>query len=250
MKVTILGCGPSGLLAAHAFSSEGWDVTILSKKKPSVIGGAQYLHRAIPGVTSHEPEGICEYMKIGTRDEYALKVYGSIHADVSWDLYAPGPVGIWSLRRIYNRLWDKYEPLIMGTELDAHMVKQLARDNFVVSTIPATLLCEGRCTFHSQRVYIFQKPVHEASIPEHFILYNGSSQHPQYRQSRIFGVESWEYAVPSAAEYEGVIKVNKPISTDCQCLPGVMRLGRYGRWDKAQLAHLAFEQAQEVARAV
>jgi hypothetical protein len=249
-KVTILGCGPSGLLAAAAYASEGWDVTILSKKQQSLIGGAQYLHRHIPEVTKDEPEGEATYLKIGTRDGYAEKVYGTASAPVSWDLYDAGTYDIWSLRGIYSRLWEMFEDRIRHVSLDHEMIRSLVGTGLIVSSIPANHLCQARHDFRFQSVWILQQPTREASMPENLIEYNGDPDFLHYRRSRIFGVEGWEFAHPSAAEFDGVVHVRKPISTNCDCLGGIQRVGRYGRWEKSQLAHHAYEQSLEVARAL
>lgn len=249
-KVTVLGCGPAGLLAAHAFASEGWNVKILSKKQPSRIGGAQYLHRFIPGLTNEEPDGEVTYLKVGTRDGYAEKVYGSAGANVSWDLYDDGQYDIWSLRRLYDHLWTQFEPFIEHAALDPDVVRLVSEEGLVVSSIPAKALCTGSHTFKYQPVWIIQQQRGIGGIPENLIVYNGLPETQHYRYSRIFGVEGWEFSNPSASEYDKAVNVKKPISTDCNCQPSIIRVGRYGKWEKSQLTHHAYEEALEVARAL
>lgn len=247
-RVTILGCGPSGLLAAHAFALKGWEVNIISRKIPSKIGGAQYIHRAIPFITGTRPDGLVSYVKVGTRDGYAEKVYGDTRAEVSWDLY-DGNVPIWNMRRVYSKLWDLYEASIEPGEASPAMVADLSRKGLVVSSIPLVALCitPERHEFTRQPVFIVQMNTNAGGMPEHVILYDGIPEHQHYRYSRIFGVESWEFAMPSASEIEGVVHIQKPISTTCDCHPLVVKVGRYGKWEKSQLAHNAFEDGLEVA---
>ncbi|HEY7420289.1 MAG TPA: hypothetical protein VH593_34240, partial [Ktedonobacteraceae bacterium] len=84
IRAVVLGCGPAGLLAAHACSLNGADVRIFSLKRPSYISGAQYLHQAIPGL-SGAPDGDIMITKVGTREGYAKKVYGNANKATSWE---------------------------------------------------------------------------------------------------------------------------------------------------------------------
>lgn len=61
MNIAILGCGPSGLVAAHAAMQININkrVSVFSRNLRSPIYGAQYLHQPIPGTfagQSIEPE--------------------------------------------------------------------------------------------------------------------------------------------------------------------------------------------------
>ena len=39
---------------------------------------------------------------------------------------------------------------------------------------------------------------------------------------------------------EGVAAVRKPLTTDCNCHPDWLHVGRYGRWTKGVLSHDAY----------
>ena len=59
MIVAILGCGPTGLVAAHACAMKHIPFVIFSKKRKSFLFGSQYLHEPIPGVIEeHEGEPV------------------------------------------------------------------------------------------------------------------------------------------------------------------------------------------------
>jgi len=55
MRIAVLGCGPAGLMSAHAAmvatESEA-DLAIFSTKRKSPLYGAQYLHQPIPFVSA------------------------------------------------------------------------------------------------------------------------------------------------------------------------------------------------------
>src|SRR5215470_19138644 len=98
MKVAVLGCGPAGLMAAYACTVEGLTPHIYSKPNKSIIIGAQYLHLPIPNITLPEPEVEIKYVKVGTPEGYARKVYGNEAAPTSWDRFSEGLHKGWGLR--------------------------------------------------------------------------------------------------------------------------------------------------------
>src|SRR5262252_4848197 len=71
-----------------------------------------------------------------------------------------------------------------------------------------------------------------------------------YRYSLINRYESWEYRdgqVPFHVEKEAVPPHHtvsygeKPIWTTCDCNPEIIRLGRFGQWDKNTFVHHSYE---------
>ena len=241
--VAILGCGPAGLLAAHAAHESGAEVTIYSMKKPSPIGGAQFLHRSIPGLTSENPDGLVNFLHVGDPAVYAEKVYGDPKAETSWGSYADGHHEIWNMHQAYQKLWRRYEHLIIDWEVSPDFLKKLmASFDVVMSAIPLRSLCVATDThkFESQRVYISSKASFPGTV-ENLIIYNGSPKTDWYRSSRIFGHGGTEWSgSPGGSD---LTKIHKPLRTDCTCWPTVHRLGRYGAWKKNLLIHHAFEAA-------
>lgn len=253
-KVIVLGCGPSGLLAAHAAVQSGREVVILSAKEMSKIGGAQYIHKPIPGITLPDPDGEAVYIYKGTKAGYAEKVYNDPKAPVSWGKYR-GVLGIWNMRSLYGDLWDYYHHLIQHRVLLARDVLHLDVDSstMVLSTIPLTSMCSqtDEHAFYGQRVWI----EYEQFRPEtNYIIYNGAGDDLWYRRSHLFSWRSVEYPdSPAVREFLSgrkvkAVLVNKPLSSTCTCLPKVVRLGRYGKWIKEALAHDAYFGALEALR--
>lgn len=244
-KVVVLGSGPSGLMAAHAADQAGYPVEIFSVKEKSRIGGAQYVHTQIPDLTDIDPDGEVVFEYRGSRAGYARKVYGDPGADVSWGMYT-GTVPIWNMRRVYNELWDRFESRIINRVLLPTDVVQLQSPSVVVvSTIPRASLCwkPQEHTFASQQVWIryFQSQPRSNKI-----IYNGLTDVPWYRRSYLFSWESEEYPnefINTAPEWHDLIPVNKPLSSNCDCLGGVAKLGRYGQWKKGVLTHQVYWDA-------
>ena len=219
--ISILGCGPAGLLAAHAAALTGQDFIIYSKKQKSRIGGAQFLHVQIPGITLEQPDTYLDFIHIGTKRGYAMKVYGDPEADVSWGSYPDGYHPAWNMRAAYDRLWDLYEDVIDDQEVTPSFVHDaLAGGDFIISSIPPMAYCirPDHHFFRSQRVWITQG----ATTPDNSVMYNGAPDAKWYRASCIFEHASTEWPFIQA----GSVEVNKPLHTNCDCWPGIKRVGR------------------------
>lgn len=242
----VLGCGPAGLLAAHGITMAGGKPLIISKKAKSKILGAQFLHRAIPEITSHEPDGVIDFRKEGWAGKYAERIYGDRNHPTSWERYQSGPHPAWSMQAAYEVLWDRYESQVMDQEVTSDLLDEIEREfSLAISTIPAWILCGGTNghAFPTVSVYILPWTPFGASDPkQNFIMYNGSS-HPAewYRTSRIFGHCSTESAKPF--DEPGEQKGFKVLNTDCDCRPKIIRAGRFGEWRSGILTHHAFEKA-------
>lgn len=250
MNITILGCGPAGLLAAHAAVQSGHPVKIVSQKVRSKIGGAQYLHTHIPDLTDQHPDGYATFEYRGTDQGYAQKVYGDPQAVTSWGSYI-GTVPIWNMRQAYDELWAQYESLILDASLQPDQLMDMhVSGELVLSTIPRTTLCwrgtEHRFTM--QEVWVWYG--RSKNNTHNQVIYSGHPDTPWYRYSNLFGWESIEWPVAQNVHTQDLIRIKKPIATDCDCLPGIHKLGRYGRWEKKILSHDAYWDAiQVIARA-
>lgn len=242
-NVAVLGCGPAGLLAAHAVALKGHTPFIFSRRVKSKVPGAQFIHWPIPGVSRDEPDGVVDMNFVGTNTGYAQKVYGDPDAETSWGLFK-GQIPIWSMRDTYDRLWEMYCDQIREAEISRITVGMLSH-MMIVSTIPLRDICaiRGSHTFESQPVWV--EVSGEPSDGPNLIIYNGDPQVNWYRCSSLFGHGSIEFSHPvDAAPGNVVIQVEKPLRTNCNCHPTVLRAGRYGEWSKPVLAHQAFERVR------
>jgi hypothetical protein len=250
----ILGCGPAGLFAAHALVQRGWRVVIYSNKRRSEMFGAQYLHRAIPGLSDATTGRHIDYKLVGgTIDDYQGKVYGRRSGiRVSPGELAESHLG-WDIRSAYNLAWELYSDHILNTpNITAGWAYSISQDNYnvVISTLPAPTLCGNEeHNFDSQSVWAVGDapergifcPVTEAKPFQ--VICNASRDYGWYRNANVFGYRTAEWSMDRKPPIEGVAKVEKPLSTNCDCLPGIIRLGRYGEWRKGVLSHEAYEKA-------
>jgi hypothetical protein len=257
VKVAILGCGPAGLIAAEELSTLGHSVNIYSRANKSNIAGAQFIHERLGWYCNKEPDYHVWVEKHGTREGYAENVYGDPKAETSWDNFKVGKMPAWDMRATYDRLWSAWEGRVIDAIIDPFMVDALLEYNdMIFSSVPLTAICRERelHTFQRQPVIIVQGH-NEASMPGQQIMhYNGlppTQDGPLwYRFSSFNGHQSWEYNLwrGEAIEPRGgweIVKINKPLRTNCDCFDDVIRIGRYGCWDKKILTHHIQRQVRD-----
>lgn len=265
LKVAVLGCGPTGLLAVHgirrAAEDRGLeiDLKIFSAKRKSQLFGCQYLHAAIPGLQLRWER--VHYQLVGGLEGYRSKVYGEAEdVAVSPELLEKNHTA-YDIRQAYDQLWSLYEPAITDYYFSAGSWKLLQRrlqddgTRLVISSLPAPVICRDgpECKFESQQVWAMgdapelgRWAAMPATIPPRTIVCNGDPMVEWYRASHVFnhGTVEWpEDAQPP----RGASRVNKPIKTTCECNPTVLRVGRYGRWKKGVLSHEAYLDAYRAA---
>lgn len=232
-QVAILGSGPAALLAALAAEQSGLTPEIFAKGEKSEMFGAMYLHRAIPGLhTADESEFEIDIIKVGTQEGYAYNTYGKKDAPVSWEKFSPGPTPAWSLKDVYDTLWERYQGIIRPFNLTPHIVYTICSNyELVLSTIPAPVLCTLGHKFEKQDIWVIHGPgdhlienVNDGSI----MYYNGvpwdgsfaASEddtayddgqgkgatfmrgHEWYRFSQINKYQAWEYSHKPTWDWE------------------------------------------------
>jgi len=258
-RVAILGCGPAGMFAAHAFAEAGWDVTIYSKKRQSHMYGAQYLHSPIPGLPEFRTE--VDYQLRGTLEGYREKVYGPRSTVQVSPATLIGRRLAWDIRAAYDTAYGMYESQIRDVSIDQKFLQgefgnPAARNYWkaVVSTIPAPSLCAmpQEHIFLSQRVWAAgdapdQGRLSPVTVPSSTVVCNGEPDIAWYRCSNVFGHNTCEWPLDRKPPVSGLAQVLKPISAICGCWPRIARLGRYGQWKKGVLADEAYVRASKLA---
>lgn len=244
-KVAILGTGPAAMFAAHAASAFPVEITILGPKTPSVLRGAQYLHKHVPGITDPQCDFWVDYMKLGTIDGYSQKVYGEQRPDVSWNLYPDGQHPAWDLRLAYRTAYSMYHKLIVPVHLKPEDISAIDQDyDLVISTIPLPVLVGNWAWFNYQEVWITSWEC-DAAEPA-VIVYNGMLDGGWYRYSQIQG---WAALERSFNPNDGqAVAVKKPLGYDeSRALVPLdwLLVGRYGAWNKKALAHDSYKLTRE-----
>jgi hypothetical protein len=253
--VAILGCGPSGLLAAHACWLNDIPFVIFSRKRKSNLGGAQFSHIPIPGLYEEEDASKLTYHVEGDAETYQRKVYGSSDIPfVSFDNVVEGQVvQAWPLRDSYETLWDRFEDSIVDLDISPVRARSFGDPfDLTFSSLHLKTICLGRMGsginhwFRDQPVRIANEAINP-NIPDNSIWYDGTKDHSWYRQSRIFGVGSTEWGGSSPLPpVEDVRTVVKPIDTNCDCHPNLIRIGRFGAWKKGLLTSHAYGTVVDV----
>lgn len=254
-RVAILGCGPAGLLAAHSAYLHECEFDIFSRRVKSNLGGAQFLHKAIPGLTSYMQPNDIRYIVKGDANTYRQKVYrdnAGIVEFVSFENVKDNmSVPAWNLRLAYDILWGKYaykiDPVIITPKIIIEILDSNAYD-LVISTIPAHSVCLSHAGlirdvhhFVSQTVRIFPEAI--SDFGDNTIYYDGTKDHSWYRCSNLWGIGQTEFPNHIAPLVSPLIDVIKPVWTDCDCWltdSRFYRMGRYGSWKKGALTHDAY----------
>lgn len=246
------------MVAAHALYMKGYDIEIgTDRMSPSVISGAQYLDQAIPGATELNPDSYVTFMKHGKAEGYAQKIYSDPTAPTSWDKYVDGNAyPIWYLRDTYSVLWERYKDKLFNIKVDANVLAAFIDTDadMIVVALPLVSLCVNpEHTFFSQQVTVYpglpvnMPPKYQNLMKKdgtNWILYNGKKKYPWYRCSAINEGASVE--VPG--HFEDGHQITKPLKTDCDCwsnVPRIVRVGRYGTWEKNELVSGAWNKVLE-----
>lgn len=250
MHVAVLGCGPAGLTAAWAAHNLGRQVTIASKEwEPSKQYGCQYLHAPIPGFED-VPNVTVKYTLRGTSEQYRHKVYGDKwQGRVSPEDFI-GEHQAWDIRETYRRMFVTFEGMIHHdgetSQEDIEVkqgylkaVRQIGADR-IISTIPAYNLCYNNHSFTRHEIYASGDT--QQKMFENFIICDGTPEMDWYRVANVFGYRTVEYPAQSDNHPPEAVRVTKPLSTNCNCHPDIIRAGRYGEWDKSVLVHQVYDK--------
>jgi hypothetical protein len=252
--VAVFGAGPAGLFAAQAAHDAGNVVRIYARGMKSTLYGAQYLHAPLPNLDCGDKQQI-QYRLNGTSSEYRAKVYG---ADAPLGLsVSPDTLGrthdAWDIRAAYNEAWERFSGLIDETEINLAWLRSFddtARVDLVVWSLPLAPACLGGHQFQSQSVWAQGDAPDlgwycSVNVEPWTVITNGLPEPRWYRASNVFGYKTAEWPDGPKPPIKGLARVNKPISTTCNCwsqLGGaqVLRVGRYGTWTKSEFSHAAY----------
>jgi len=174
-----------------------------------------------------------------------MKVYDRSNASTSWDEFEEGPHPCWNLRQAYNHLWEMLGWRIVDMKITPIIIARM-------STLPLRDFCMNpKHKFTMKEVFISldaddlipidQRPRWAPPQEKNMIVWNGEPETFWYRQSSIYGFPGTEW--PGHPHDRKVIRITKPLWTNCTCWPGLIKLGRYGRWKKGELVHHAYEGA-------
>jgi hypothetical protein len=248
----VLGCGPAGLFAAHAFVEHGWDVTIFSRKRRSEMFGAQHLHRGpIPGLKGHgEPPMKVDVQLLGTWEGCTRKTYGvNVKPITPWEDYRRERQMAWDVRAAYYDAWSRYGELIEDTEiqdLGAWATWHEKDFNSIVSSLPLRRFCDKEWhRFPEQEIWTVGDAPERGVFcpipcPPFTVINNGIPDVGWNKVSNLFGYTTAQWALDRRPPIENLVPIGNPLSTTCSCFPNVVRVGRFGTWTRGVLAEDAY----------
>lgn len=234
------------------FSPTSVDVRILSKPRKSFMKGAQYLHEPIPGMGDQEKFDVDYRLIGGTTQDYAQKVYGAgrVVAGETSAALLEGIHPAWDIRAAYDALWDAYGSFVVPWEASTAGIAEIVGTwgaDLIVSSIPAHLLCAtpDQHSFPNQLIWSTDEAFHvpQRDYGENVVVCNAGTPPMWYRSAMIhgWGTTEWPNHAKPPLNSSRLWSVPKPIMTDCNCFPQILRVGRYGTWTKGVLSHHAYE---------
>lgn len=246
-RIAIFGVGPSGLAAAAAVVQSGREVDLFSKRlEKSNLYGCQYLHAPIPGYHSAGPIPV-NYSLLGSSQDYRRKVYGDGWIGSVSPEELEGKHLAWDIRETYDAMWNDLIPrsevrirqeTVTASFLRGHSWVLDSAYERVISTIPASYLCDQGHDFASHDIWAAGSTEPDSSLDAHVIC-DGTADVDWYRTASVFGYRTIEWSSKPSVD---AAKVAKPLNTNCACFPNIIRMGRYGRWQKGILVHHVYEQ--------
>jgi len=224
-------------------------VEIFSPGERSLLRGPLLLQRPIPGVTLTHPDGYVKQVVLGGSIlDYRYKLYGDINISINGDILADG-YHAWKMDETYDALWVKYMETpwtarVRNVSVTPSLLTGMV-DSFdlVINTAPASNFCIWPAhSFQFKQVAI--KPETQVEDqPENTIYFNADPNVDWVRSSLIFGHRVTEWPIDRATPFHKII--SKPISTDCDCNPRVLRTGRFGAWKNETWVPDAYYQTRE-----
>lgn len=270
--VAVLGAGPAGLLAAYAARERGHEPFIFSRPTPmhklwdlrrnavakSELHGCQYLHAPVPSPLLAGASVVVDYRLEGSVDDYRYKVYGPGYGGTVSVGELDEAHQAWDLRAMYDYLWDDLYAYMRPLDLTQSAMAELLLEDWsaVLVTVPAPVLCfDATHRFTSQMIWAMGQRTGTIGFPfqcpENTILCDGTRNTGWYRMSNVFGHTTVEWVRDTKPPIAGVVRVEKPLETNCACWTQdgrVHRLGRFGQWVKGALVHEAYTTAKELLR--
>jgi hypothetical protein len=255
-NVAVLGCGPTGLLVAHAVEQAGHVPHIISKKVKSDIPGSQHLHGPVPGLTSKYPEGAIQFVRLGTAEGYAHKVYGDATRETGWDNYLQ-LYPSWNIITAYDKLWERFESEVTDCNVTIAMLPEIIdMYDAIISTIPQQALCVNEShVFTGSPYFIERLPTPPADEQHEIVVYNGLPTDPWYRWSILGGLCSIEYPFSymppkSVKEKRDITDGWKAIDNNCDCWPDIWRCGRWAEWRHGVTMYKSYLKAVQMMEAI
>jgi hypothetical protein len=263
--IAVFGIGPAGMVAGWAALRAGHRVTFFSNtSRQSELHGCQYLHAPIPLGGARVRKATVRYTLQGSAEGYRQKVYGNEWTGTVSPEDLVGEHDAWDIRQTYGILWDVItghrRVTIVPTQIDHNWLQShtatMSKFAHVISTIPATALCQNPSLLRKSPGHFFASLAVKAigsttevqsGADDHEVVCDGTPEALWYRSANVFGYQTVEW--PRVAKLPEVVRavyVRKPLHTECDCHPEIIRLGRYGAWRKGVLVHHVFEDAEKV----
>ena len=248
--IHVLGCGPAGLFAALAAEHSGHNVVIHSRKKKSPLHGMQFLHRRIPELTSSA--ALLRHELWGDPGVYAAKLAGRAgpdepRMDARWPAGSDEDLLVFDLREAYDVAWVRFKNRINDVDVTPEwfMSPPWGSRDRVIWSIPLKRVCRWGHAFHSTDSWVSGAGIgdgYSVGLGFNTVVLNGLDNPSWLRAGDAFGHRSVEWPLANKPPVD-VLRLVNPVATNCDCFTAdrqLLRVGRYGRWNAAEMAHDAY----------
>ena len=245
LKVAILGSGPSGLMAYWACLNRGVYPQIISDSaKMSIVEGFQYLHEPCglplkPNSLLHQiiPNN-CD-LKVAS-ENYSQKVYDDTQMKNN---VRCGYQEIYNLREAINFLYNIAKDQMLNLRITsiADVNSLSTKYDLVFSSIPFNFFFPGNCCFRIS----FIKHYHDLANLN-FCFYDTLPDSVYLRFGTVFNSAFIEAKTQIDADYKATIKVTTTNVIGGGFNENVIRIGRFGAWDKKERIDTTYHKVIKV----
>jgi hypothetical protein len=236
VRVNVIGQGLSALLAAHAATLYGHDVRMVDMDREPRADGIDSLalFRRIPDL--HTAPMPIRSLVVGDELAWSGKA-GPMVAElpVQGELYG------WSAHELYEELDDRYSDL---PRIKTQDPREALSAELPICAENLTRLCHfSSCQFKFREVDQLPISKFTAAGVDNYLVGSGIADDWWHTAWSLGGVVG-SYVPATGTGYRrplaGAVRLRVPTQTTCACRPGVLRVGKLGKWDARVQASDAF----------
>lgn len=255
-KAIILGTDLPALLAGHAATISGRDVYFVpdSGSAQPAPGGLDFLARPIP-LTEATAVPIAVEHK-GEAMQFFEKVRGGgLGRPVNMPFDGMDGLIVWNPADVYEQLLQMYGRFFLEGPVDGvdpEFISLLDPEAQLISSVQSTAMCnqaESDAPHSYSWAGTARKSAGESGVG-HKILLSGDLDDPWIMQGGTF-FGPWKVypagkTPPVSADK--LVQDYIPLKTNCDCWPGMLRVGRAATWESGYQLHHAFYDTMQLLR--
>lgn len=252
-KIAIFGSGLSAAYVLAAVKFAGFEAEIFSDTPPKYSGLGHILLREVPPETFSVSASLVTFFSIGTREAYLarMKRFEERHASkTAFPDSGRHELIAYSPERVLKELLPPEISITIKTFSDDEIIERSKSFLWTFVTFPFYSSIEPE---KFVEYWTVTAKTIKLDMPN-YAIYNGTNLLPWTRYTCYWGTERWEFShlefpVEEEAPMYGAVKardIAPGVKEYFSLFPRVTLVGRWARWNKAVLAHEAYEQALKI----